>query len=197
MEKQEIQVVDETTEMELPRLSTGDLDLDRMPERIDNTVLAAIANLAKEPLPNLPPCDEQTFGQSLRMMLAALPRRQSDDLSGELFVAAYERQLGDLNKSQVEFLLDESLRRCRWFPTISECLEILGEWKRSDEYVARRTKAKRLIAREMDARDREKPWPRSEPPVTQSQIEQMPESLRQLGITCGALVERDGKIEAA
>src|SRR5690606_12106033 len=79
---------------ESPKLSTADLDLTALPARLDEETLEAVRSIANSPLPPLPPCDNQYFSQCLRMMLAVLPRRQADDIAGELFVAAYEQALG-------------------------------------------------------------------------------------------------------
>ena len=87
--------------MEPQRRLIADLDLTAMPERLDDAMLAEVEALANLPLPALPNCDSRSFRQALRMMLAALPRRQSDDVSGELFVEAYERQLRHLAKPQI------------------------------------------------------------------------------------------------
>lgn len=131
------------------------------------------------------------------MMLATLPRRQADDVSGELFVAAYERQLGHLNKSQVNYLLDKALQNCRWFPTIAECLELIEGWRRNDEHTERRFKAKMLVAKEDDARrDDTYEWcEKSMMNMTQSFVDGLPPTLQRVGLKCGALYTDDtGKI---
>jgi hypothetical protein len=151
--------------------------------------LAEVEKIAAAPLPDLPICDERTFGQILRMMLAALPRRQADDISGELFVAAYERQLGHMSKPQAEYMMDKALRTCRWFPTIAECLELAGDWTRRDAAVIRREKARAIYREEMHQRDRDlRGWSEaSSMLMTQKQVDQMPPELQRIGIKCGAL----------
>ena len=184
---------------ELPRLLTGVLDLDSLPDRLDDIMMEAVNEIACSPLPDLPTCDSKTFGQVLRMMLAALPRRQADDISGELFVAAYERQLGHINRPQAEFLLDKALQTCKWFPTIAECLEILEGWRRNDDATKRQSRAKYLIARENNQR-RAFNWPpeREIPQITQADVDVMGADMIRLGIKCGALVEgADGKVTVA
>ena len=182
--------------MELPRLSTGELDLDRMPERLNDVMMQALKEEVSFPIPDLPTCDRKTFNQVLRMMLAALPRRQADDISGELFVAAYERQLGHINRSQAEYLLDKSLQTCKWFPTIAECLELLEGWRRNDEHVLRRAKIKGMMAREINTRNSIN-WPKVEvPKITQEAVDAMSPELIRMGLTCGALYkdEKTGKV---
>lgn len=125
------------------------------------------------------------------MMLAALPRRQADDISGELFVAAYQRQLAHLSEPQVQFLCDRALQTCRWFPTIAECLEIVGQFRRDDEAVHRKRRASTLVAREKNSRwyDRQE-WRRLKTPeMTQEMVDAMSPEMKRMGITCGALYE--------
>jgi len=149
--------------------------------------------MAAAPLPALPTCDERTFGQILRMMLATLPRRQSDDVSGELFVAAYERQLGHMSKLQAEYMMDKALRTCRWFPTIAECLELAGDWRRRDDAVAQQARARSVYQNEMQLRARdERGWnDASSMLMTQKQVDDMLPELQRIGLKCGALYTDD------
>lgn len=182
-----------TSGMVPPRHSTDDLDLESLPNRLDDATLARVEAIARAPLPPLSPCDRQRFGQTLRMMLAVLPRRQADEISGELFVAAYERELAAWPNEAVAYLCEQSLRDCKWFPTISECLEILGGWLRDDEATKRRAKAMALSNRERThRRDEEYAKARKERvSMTQVEVDGLPESMVRIGLACGAL-ERDG-----
>ena len=130
------------------------------------------------------------------MMLSALPRRHADDISGELFAEAYARKLGGLNKPQVEYLLDKALERCRWFPTIAECLEIVSEWTRRDEYTRRKAKAVELAMRE-EMRRKEDARRSAGRSLTQEGVDNLCPELRAMGLKCGALVEREGKVVPA
>lgn len=132
------------------------------------------------------------------MMLAVLPRQTTDDLGGELFVAAYERQLGHYPADAINFLVDEATRRCKWFPTISECLELLAHWRRHDDATIRRLDARAAVNRERRLRDQDG-WVKPEPMEwTPEVIEQMPASLRRMGLRAGWLVQNpDGTIEPA
>lgn len=49
-------------------------------------------------------------------------------------------------------MADYALETCRWFPTIAECLEIIGRWQRNDEPLANRKTADAAVRREMNAR---------------------------------------------
>lgn len=191
--------IDPISEMEWREPSTDDLDLESLPERLDDETLARVEAIAKSPLADLPPCDERTFGQALRMMLAVLPRRGSDDLSGELFVAAYERQLGHHPRPAIEYLCDKAIAQCRWFPTVAECHEILTMWRRSDEHTARRFKAEAIAGKEKRERSMAK-WRAERQEVleiralTQADVDEMPEVLRNIGLRNGYLVQDEDGI---
>jgi hypothetical protein len=130
-----------------------DLDLTTLPTRLDDTMLARVEAIARSPLPALSPCDTRHLGQALRMMLAVLPRRQADELSGELFVAAYERQLGNFPNQAITFLCDEAIKTRKWFPTVAECIEIMDDWRRDDGDTRRRGHATHLAYLERRARE--------------------------------------------
>lgn len=133
--------------------SITDLDLESLPERLDDDQLTMVRKIATAPLPCLPPVTERHLAQCLRVMLAVLPRQQSDDLAGELFVAAYYRQLGHMPTDQISYLADQATKQCRWFPTIAECLEIASGWRRCDADTLRQSKAWGRYHRERSLRE--------------------------------------------
>ena len=130
----------------------ADLDLESLPERLDDTQMAAVKKIADAPLPSLPPCGDRHLMQCLRGMLAVLPRQNSDDVAGELFVEMYRRQLGEHPADAISYLVDQATRNCRWFPTIAECLEIISGWRRWDSDTQRRATARTRYFREQEAR---------------------------------------------
>lgn len=180
-----------------PPLLTDDLDLSSLPANLDDTTLERVEALARSPLPHMIPADERHLVQCLRVMLAVLPRQSADELTGELFVAAYQRMLGKYPNDAISYLADHAMRNCRWFPTIAECLEILSSWIRVDEFTKRKAQAAQIANRERAARqavrwDGEKRFRGRA--VTQSEIDRMTPEMIELGISCGAIVRgEDGK----
>lgn len=174
-----------TGETALLRRSIDDLDLSSLPAIVDDETLATVKAIARSPLPPLPPCDETTMGQALRMMFAALPRRQADDVTGELFVAAYERQLARYPAAAITWLCDEAIARCRWFPTVAECHELLERWRRDDYHTRRRAEANRIAA--LNRLPLQLPPPEPAPPLTADSIAAMPEPLVNVGLARGWL----------
>jgi hypothetical protein len=55
-----------------------------------------------------------------------LPRRQADDIGGELIVRGFHRMLGHLNETQMGWLTEMVLAECKWFPTVAECNDLMG-----------------------------------------------------------------------
>lgn len=177
--------------------SIDDLDLTTLPARLDDPTLARVQAFARSPLPALPPCDSVTMGQALRMMLSVLPRRHADDVSGELFVAAYERQLGGYPAQAIEWLCDRAIETKQWFPTVAECHEMLTTWVRRDEAVQRRQQARRRAYDEEQARRREQPAYSYDPPP-KADISTLSPTLIEIGLKCGALVRNEtGDVEYA
>lgn len=177
---------------ESPPLSTVELSLADLPDRLDDTMLTALETIARSPLPRLPSCDERHFAQCLRMMLAVLPRQQTDDVGGELFVECYRRQLAEWPNEAISFLASRASADCRWFPTIAECREILHRWRRSDDATVRRERAASLASRERNLRYAERlPPVEPAPPLTQEAVDAMPEPLKRLGLSAGYLVQND------
>lgn len=157
--------------------------------RLDDDQMRALAVIAHAPLPALVPVAEKHMNQSLAVLDAALPRRSADDVSGKLMIAAYRRKLGHLPREQIDFMCNAILERCRWFPTIAECLEIAGEWQRAD--AREKARAINLVQREQQARmeeaHRRLKWADD---ITQAEVDGWPESWKRIAAAQG-LLHRD------
>lgn len=98
------------------------------------------------------------------MMLAVLPRQNADDVSGELFVEAYERHLGGYPAEQIEYICDQAIATQKWFPTVSDCHDLAGGFRRQDWAVQRRRLASQAMWKEKDIREPNGPgWKPKEP----------------------------------
>lgn len=188
-----------TTAMEQSKLSIGNWDLTNLPARLTDEMMMELEKVARSPLPAPEPCDDRHMGQCLRFMLAVLPKRSSDEISGEMFVAAYNRMLGHYPKAAVSYLAEQSMAKCKWMPTIAECIEILDGWKRDDRETRMRNLAGRAVHMERRKRAEEASAVKIDlPQITQADVDAMPPSLIKLGLGCGALVEdADGNIRPA
>lgn len=124
-------------------------------------------------------------------MTAALPRQGSDDLSGELFIAAYKRKLGHMPKDQINYITDQALERCKWFPTIAECMSIGAEWERDDEAVRNQANAIAAIGREKQQRMEEAMQAMRDGTINQDEIDALPPRWQSIGETRGYLRRGD------
>jgi flagellum-specific peptidoglycan hydrolase FlgJ len=128
------------------------------------------------------------------MLLAVLPKRNSDDVSGELLVAAYQRHLGHLSGPAISFMADEVMRKCQWFPTIAECLEIAAEHRRNDDDTARRTAIQARVFKEREQReieDRVRHAGSWQIGMTQEFIDSLSPSIVNIGLACKSLRRDD------
>ncbi|KQM18393.1 hypothetical protein [Novosphingobium sp. Leaf2] len=178
----------------------------RLTEKWDLTVarvspatmtIAQARKIADAPLPALVACSDDRFDECLRLLLAALPKRNSDDLSGELLILAYSGKLGGYSAEQIAYMTDKALERCEWFPTIAECLGIIGEWKRNDAPLQLQERARSMVFDDRQIRFRKVMSDLAAGGYTQDQIDAMPDSWKVVGETRGYLwAHADGSYTA-
>lgn len=176
-----------TSETALPRHSTDNLDLMNLPARLDDTLLARVEAIARAGIPELPPCDEVHFARTMRAMDSSLPKRSSDDASGELMLAVYRKRLGEYPREAINHMFNRAIDTCRWFPTVAECLELLAEWERSDPHTWRRNKAKSRAAWERETRMRDAMMELAARAMPQVEIDALPEYWRKIAVERGYL----------
>ena len=162
--------------------STDDLDLTTLPARLDDRALDRVKAIAAAPLPTLPAADKQHFARALRALDAALPKRHSDDVSGDLMAEVYARRLGHFPNAAISYLFNTAIDRCKWFPTVAECLEILEGWKRSDKVTRRRGTARRIVEGEMEQRLSEAMEALEKQRLSQDEINDLPERFRKIAV---------------
>ena len=109
-------------------------------------MMRQLQTFASSPTPEYP-ASERHFAQCLRILIATLPKKVTDDLGGELLVAAYRRMLGHFSDAAISHMTESALK-LKWFPTIGECLSILENWQAPPN-------VDRQIAQEAVMRERE------------------------------------------
>ena len=73
-----------------------------------------------------------------------MPKRAGDELAGELMARGYYRMLGEnLSEQEMSDLTELVLDRCKWFPTVAECREIMNESDYANPFYRKRS-AQRL-----------------------------------------------------
>jgi len=167
------------------------------PARLSDAELVAVEAVAAAPLPELASCDGQFLAKCLRM-LDTLPRRKDDVVGGEVRVRAYELAIGQRPKAAIEFLVTEALRNCRFFPSTSECVEILKRWERRDAAVQEQRQAAISSRHERQARFEDAMTRLAAGEASQDEIDAMPDYWKRVGETrsllwrcdCGSYVLR-------
>lgn len=149
------------------------------------------------PEPPVEHCDPAVFAKTMRS-LSILPRKADDELTGELRVHLYRRMLGTYPTAVISFLCEEVLRRCKWFPSIAECIEIIADFPGGLTDLAKgKAIAAARIRFETQARFEEAMAKLKARAMPQADIDAMPLFWRQAGETSGFLkVEPDGRYVA-
>lgn len=66
-----------------------------------------------------------------------LAKRAGDEIDGELIARGYWRMIGGkLTEHEMDLLTEMVLDRCKWFPTVAECNEIMAEQSYSNPFYA-------------------------------------------------------------
>lgn len=129
----------------------------------------------------------------MKLLEASLPRRKDDTDTGELKFRAYRKCLSHLPKVQLWWTVEEAIKRQRFFPTVKELLDIADKWIRSDD-AKKAHRLARVIAHRETNRRHIASTRRPLPPLTQDMIERMDPAMLSMGLRCGALIERDGRV---
>lgn len=152
--------------------------------------------VAAAPLPPLPPCEDGDFAELIRAM-TILPRRADDEVTGELRNAFYRRKLRGYPHEAIKFMVSTVLDTLNWFPTIAQCLEIIGRWERRDEAVQRKASAANLARAERQARFDDVMSALERREFDQQAIDALPLRMREIGVERGFLrLHDDGVFRA-
>ena len=133
------------------------------------------------------------------LSLTTLPRRNDDDLTGEVRLRIYQSCLTFVAREQLDWMVQQTVMTCKWFPTIKELIDLADKWVRDDRPAKVKRTAQTLYRRELQIRDRDKWKNRAEvKPLTQADVDgwapPFRDSLISMGLRCGAVIEVDGKI---
>jgi hypothetical protein len=153
-----------------------------LPARLDDSQLATVREIARAPLPALPPCSSAQFAAALRK-LSILPRRADDDTTGEERVKVYARLLGSYPADAIGFMVRRALETLEWFPSPAQCLAIIGDWERRDGFNEAREQARRALRSESEyrwaeLRERLKLASYGEIEIPQAEIDAYPDAIK-------------------
>lgn len=150
--------------------------------RLSNEELASAIVVAAAPLPALEMADTVFLAQILRMM-DVLPRRADDSVGGKLRHRAYELVISRYPRQALEFLATEALRACKFYPSTTECVEILARWRRDDDAVRSKLAASTAVRHERQARFDGAMARLAAGEASQAEIDAMPEQWKSVGET--------------
>lgn len=150
--------------------------------RLSDDELAAAMVVAAAPLPALEMADDVFLAQILRMM-DVLPRRDDDSVGGKLRHRAYELVIGRYPRQALEFLATEALRGSKFYPSTTECVEILTRWRRDDDSVRSKLAAGTAVRHERQSRFDDAMKRLAAGKVSQAEIDAMPERWKSVGET--------------
>lgn len=72
-----------------------------------------------------------------------MPKKAGDEVAGELMARGYYRMLGErISEQDMTDLTEMVLEKCKWFPTVSECLDIMGSQSYTNPIYNRRRQAR-------------------------------------------------------
>lgn len=183
-------IVDRTGETDSTAISTisssARIDITSLPKRLDNRLLAMVDHIARSPAPKDEPCSDKQFLRCMKS-LAILPRRDDDDVKAEIRAKLYHAKLGRYSDAAWSHLVSTALDRCKWFPTIHECLAILEGWSGNSVGEDRRKQASHLVQRELNARLDEALARLAKRDMPQDEFDTMPAAAKRIAAERGYL----------
>lgn len=66
-----------------------------------------------------------------------LPKRNTDDVGGELMAKGFHRMLGHLTETEMGWLTEMVLEECQWFPTVAECKAMMARQNYGNKFYRR------------------------------------------------------------
>ncbi len=175
-------IVAQTDETASPEPSTAlavSISLAGLPARLDDRMLEMVRTIANSPPLRAEPCSTEHFAKCMRS-LDILPRRNDDELTGELKVKLYWAKLRHVPNAGWSYLVSAALDQCQWFPTIAECQRIIAGWAQVGIGEERRKQARYLVQREMNARMDEAVARLATRTVPQDEIDAMPDQWKRV-----------------
>ena len=71
----------------------------------------------------------QKFSSTLNEYLKDFAQYYRQDVPGEGAILLYQMGLQHLNEAELKIAFQESIKKCKFFPSVAEMLECLKEWK--------------------------------------------------------------------
>ena len=100
-----------------------------LPARCSDDDLTMVQAIIVRDVARLPACLDDDFAKYMRIMEATLKARNEDTTTGKVRLRAYQSRLGNHPTLAIQFMVQECVDTMIFFPTISECHDVLRKWK--------------------------------------------------------------------
>lgn len=156
---------------------------------VSNEDLDRARKIIARPFAAHQPCTEEQFLKYIRILEVNLNARNDDQQTGAIRMRTYYGRLGTYPIEAIKFMAQRCIETMVFFPAVSECLQILNEWKHhaSDP----KALAKVVLLREMQRRLDDLRVKVRSGTVRQDDIDNAPERWQMILIEEGFL-KRDG-----
>ena len=144
-----------TTGIRTPSCSTSGSVLgmlNGLPTRLDDPILAIVRDIASMSLPSLEIADDRFVAICMKTLDANLPRKATDVDSARMRLQTQERAFAGVPRQALSWATEQAVRTCKWVPTIAELLALVNQWKRDDESLRARTRARAMVSHELQQR---------------------------------------------
>lgn len=166
----------------------GLTEIRSLPERLDDGMIQKLEAVILCPAVQPEPCPAEHLQKALMAMMAVLPRQGKDAATGTVMIKQYLLKLAKHPKGAIDHLWSTSIDRLKWFPTVAECNEIIGEWvSRAAEQRHAKDIASSRIQREKQARFDDAMRALQKGQLNQAEIDALPDRWRLHAETVGHL----------
>ena len=164
-----------------------------VPAVLTDKMLARLEAMANCPLPAPEPCPEDKLLELVILLQATLPSRNRSEIDQAVLTEAYLQALRRFPQSAIAHLQTAALERCRWFPTIAECMDILGEADTRHHLVGKREWVRSRVSREKQIRFDGMMFALQAREMEQADINALPLAVKRIAVERGYLRVVDGE----
>lgn len=162
--------------------------LANLPARIDDQTISELRAICSCPTPRAEPAAPYYVDECVTTLLINLPKRAHGEDDGEILNRTYSAALKHYSARSLKFLAKRALAKCKWFPTIAECIEIIGEYRGDGEaFGALKVGAEARIRRELNMRMDEAVAALGRRELSQDAIDALPDLTKRVAAEKGYL----------
>lgn len=162
--------------------------LANLPKRLDDQTMMELRAICACPTPKPEPASPYYVDECITILLTSLPKRAHGEDDGEILNRTYRAALKHYSARSLKYLAKRALAKCKWFPTIAECMEIIGEYQGDGEaFGALKVGAEARIRRELNIRMDEAVAAMARRELGQDEIDALPDLTKRVATEKGYL----------